>query len=176
MFSQGISNFSNHILLLHKYGQVKLKLNADLMSHNFSSDLWDSVSRLQACFVSCAILNGCKSREGSSPGYMRQGTPLDCAKAIEFWDSLLATLLPHWFQELLMGLLSSSSLRRKCLLPFLVGIGFIIYLLLRPFSLWQKIQGLQNDFARQSNRQNTQTAAAHVQILSPPFLTEAIAQ
>lgn len=82
VFSQGILNFSNHILLSHEYGQVKLKLNADLMSHNFSSDLLDSVSRLRACFVSCATLNCCKSREGSSPGYMRQGTPFVCARQL----------------------------------------------------------------------------------------------
>lgn len=56
VFSQGILNFSNHILLSHKYRQVKLKLNTDLTSHNFSSDLWDSVFCLRACFVSCAIL------------------------------------------------------------------------------------------------------------------------
>lgn len=79
MFSQGILNFSNHILLSHEYGQVKLKLNADLMSHNFSSDLLDSVSHLRACFVSCAILNGC-----SSPGYMRQGTSLVSATQLNF--------------------------------------------------------------------------------------------
>jgi len=39
VFSQGILNSSSHILLSHKYKQVKLKLNTDLMSHNFSSDL-----------------------------------------------------------------------------------------------------------------------------------------
>lgn len=50
VFSQGILNFSNHIVLSHKYGQVKLKLNAGLMSHNFSSDL------LRQCFLFKGLL------------------------------------------------------------------------------------------------------------------------
>lgn len=94
MFSQSILNIENHILLSHKYGQVKLKLSAHLMGHNFSSDLRGSVSHLRACFVSCAIRNCCKSRESPTP---RQHEAWHCLglRKVSHSSSILAVGTGH---------------------------------------------------------------------------------
>lgn len=114
VFSQGILNFSNHLLLSHKHRQVKLKLNTALMSRNFSPDLWDNISCVRSCFVSCVILNCCKSREGSSVVYEARYSLWLC-KRIGFWGGVLVAPAPYWLQELVIWL----PIGKKVLVPLL---------------------------------------------------------
>lgn len=90
VFSQGILNFSNHILLSHEYGQVKLKLNADLMSQNFSSDLLDSVSfeglLCQLCYPKLLQIQG-----RLFPRLYEARYSLCLCKTIESWGRVLTT-------------------------------------------------------------------------------------
>lgn len=132
VFSQGILNSSNHLLLSHKHRQGKLKLNTALISHNISPDLWDNVScqvlLCQRCYLKLLQIEGrffCSLYEARYSLWLCKTN----------W--ILGQCISHSCTILTSGTGDLTPFQlpigKKVLVPFCVYIGFVIYLFVQTF-------------------------------------------